>query len=702
MTMVRAGLILLSAAVAGLAGTGDGAQAAASPWVEHEQTQVRLLAGSDAVGGAETVRLGLQFRLQPGWKVYWRSPGEAGYPPSVDWAGSDNLANADMRWPVPHRFSLFGLETFGYADEVVFPIDARPARSGEAMAVRATVDYLICEEICIPQQAVLSLDLPPGSGAPSRHAFLIDSYQSLVPGDGAAVGLAVDRAVLTGPIEAPALRVTARSDVAFDTPDLLVEGPPGFVFGKPEISLGDSGKVAVLQVAAKTAGDGVLEGKRLTLTVTDGERGMEQAVIARFDPATAATASGSVTTLAAILGLALLGGLILNLMPCVLPVLSIKLLSVVKQGGRARADIRASFLASAAGILASFLVLASGAVALKALGMTVGWGIQFQQPLFLTVMAVVVTLFACNLFGWFEIALPRWAQGLAGGGTAEHSLAGHFMTGALATLLATPCSAPFLGTAVGFALARGAGEIYLIFAVLGLGLALPYLLIAAAPALAARLPRPGAWMVVVRRILGLALAATAAWLLSVLAAQIGVAGALGVGALLLSSGLAIWFGRAGRPPRRALPALVTVLALAAVFLPAAFAGRDGGSMATGQQASADHWDALEVGRIPALVAEGKLVFVNVTADWCLTCKVNEQLVLDDDDVRARLAAEDVVTMRGDWTLPSEDISRYLESFGRYGIPFDAVYGPGAPEGMALPELLSVGAVEDALQRAAGG
>ncbi len=689
-----------------------GARAAAGPWLDQEQARVRLIAG-DRTG--ETVRAGLQFELQPGWKIYWRAPGDAGYPPNVDWSGSDNFADAEMLWPVPHRFSLFGLETFGYSDAVVLPIDGRVERPGDAVRISANVDYLICEQICIPRQAVLDLDLPPGTMAPSPEGALLDSYRALVPGDGTAVGLTLQEAVLTGDVSEPVLRVTARSESRFQTPDVLIEAPPGFSFGKPTTDVRDGGTIAVIELPVVGApAQAVLEGKRLTLTITDGLRGMERDVVARFAD-TAAGANGNLAALLGILGFAFLGGLILNLMPCVLPVLSLKLLAVAKQGGRAHGEIRAGFLASAAGILVSFLVLAGAAIALKALGLRVGWGIQFQQPLFLAVMALVVTLFAYNLFGFFEIGLPRWASALGGSGSApvgtgstRRRLGNHFLTGAFATLLATPCSAPFLGTALGFALARGPVEIVLIFATLGLGLALPYLLIAASPRLVGWLPRPGAWMVVLKRILGLALAGTAVWLLSVLMAQVGLGVTVGVGALLLGLGLVLWHGHAGGERRFATPALAGILAVAAVALPAALAERAEQARATAPavptQASVatGEWQPFEPDRIAGLVAQGKTVFVDITADWCITCQVNKTLVLDKEQVRDRLKAENVIAMRGDWTLPSDEISRYLERFGRYGIPFDAVYGPGAPAGIALPELLSIDAVLQTLDRAGGG
>ncbi|HMA15962.1 MAG TPA: thioredoxin family protein, partial [Kiloniellaceae bacterium] len=405
---------------------------------------------------------------------------------------------------------------------------------------------------------------------------------------------------------------------------------------------------------------------------------------------------------AGILALALLGGLILNLMPCVLPVLSIKLLSVAQQGGRERSAVRASFLASAAGIVFSFLLLAGLAVALKAAGLAVGWGIQFQQPLFLSALAVVMALFAYNLLGFFEVPLPGFVGRLAARGTgegAQHSLGGSFATGALATLLATPCSAPFLGTSVGFALSRGALEIFLIFTVLGLGLALPYLLVAAAPRLVAWLPRPGAWMVWLRRVLGILLAATAAWLLTVLAAQVGVTVAAVMAGLLLGLGVVLWAGPNLAPRARlATPLLASLLALAAFALPA---GIDGPRAPRDAEAETAAWRPLDAAAIAGLVAEGQVVFVDVTADWCITCKVNKKLVLDTGAVSGRLAAPGVVSMRGDWTLPSDAISTYLAGFGRYGIPFNAVYGPGAPEGLALPEILTRDAVLTALEQAAG-
>ena len=680
---------------------------AAGPWAENEQASVRLLASGNTTGETGEVQLGLHFKLEPGWKIYWRSPGDAGFPPTTDWSASENLGELAQSWPVPHRFSLFGLETFGYGDEVVFPIAAKVERVGEALKLRGQVNYLVCDEICIPHNQEISLDLAAGPDGRAPEGFLIDSFSSLVPDNGARASWSLSSASLVGDMDSPSIEVVAKAVSPFDAPDLLLEGPPGFTYGKPLVELSDGGKTATLRASiGKTPlAEGVIEGKRLTVTVTDGNQGMEQPVIARFDSMATGSADFDLIALLPILGLAFLGGLILNLMPCVLPVLSIKLLSVVEQGGRSRGEVRAGFLASAAGIVTSFLALAAVAVALKSGGAAVGWGIQFQQPLFLTAITLVVSLFAFNLMGFFEVGLPATLANALGQPASQagveasgvRKLANHFGSGAFATLLATPCSAPFLGTAVSFALARGASEIFLIFTMLGIGLAAPFLLVAALPGLASRLPKPGAWMVTLRRVLGLALLATAVWLLTVLANQIGMFAAIVAAVLLVVMGTVLWLGRNPARPRSALATVLAVILAVGVFaLPRSFAE-------TPQiQAAEDNWRPLDQAAITALVEQGNLVFVDVTADWCITCQVNKKLVIDTEEVQEILDRETTVAMRGDWTLPDEAITAYLASFGRYGIPFNAIYGPGAPEGIALPELLTLDVVQAAVAKAADG
>lgn len=682
--------------------TASPALAAAGSWAENDHARLRLISAAPAAGEAESLAFGLQFQLPEGWKIYWRSPGDAGYPPSLDTGGSSNLAALEMDWPVPHRFELFGLQTFGYEDEVVFPLTLHPETPGKAVELTAHVSFLVCEEICVPHEEQVSLSLPAGPASGSTpEAGLIADYAAKVPALESGDGLGVERVSLRkAPEGGELLQVVARSGTPFQDPDVLVEGAPAFGFGSPEVRLEDGGRRAeiALPVRPGARAEQGLAGHELRITVTDVDRGVEKRVTPLYAAGAPAATATSVGGLLTILGLALLGGLILNLMPCVLPVLSIKLLSVVGHGGGEAARVRRSFLATAAGVVTSFLVLAAGAIALKSAGLAVGWGIQFQQPVFLAAMALIVTLFALNLFGVFEFRLPGRLSDAAARQGDDKSVAGAFLTGAFATLLATPCSAPFLGTAVGFALARGSLEILAIFLCLGLGLAAPYLLISAFPKLATSLPKPGRWMLHLRRILGVALAATAIWLLSVILTQAGLWIAAGVAALLLLiSAVTLLRGHMARPAFLALLLVLSAGALGLSALPA-----ESPRQAAATTTPTTGWQPLDRGRIESLVAEGRVVFVDVTADWCITCQANKKLVLDRAPVALELEADGVTRMRGDWTLPSEEISAYLESFGRYGIPFNAVYGPGAPEGIALPELLSDQAVLDALQRARDG
>ncbi|MGK9170618.1 thioredoxin family protein [Inquilinus limosus] len=700
------GLALLLAAALGLAALArpGPADAAATPWQEAKGASARLVTAVDGTGDLAAIPAGLHIRLDPHWKTYWRSPGDAGLPPALDWSGSDNLGTPALAYPAPHRFQLFGLETYGYETEVVFPLTLPVAQAGQPQHLSLAATVLVCSDICIPANFSFTLDLPAGAATPDPDsANLIDRFRNAVPGDGGAAGLAI------GPVAATekGLRVEATAREPFEAPDIFVEGAPGDAFAAPRIVPSDGGRRLVAEIDRIQAADppAALAGSPVTLTLVDGPRSVE----AKATVGPAVSTTPDVGAWLGILGVALLGGLILNLMPCVLPVLSLKLLSIVKlggveAGGRTPRRQRLGLLATAAGIVVSFLALAAGAIGLKAAGASVGWGIQFQEPVFLAAMAVIVTLFGCNLLGLFEVALPGRAMDTAarasGAGRPEKDgLVAPFLTGAFATLLATPCSAPFVGTALGFALSRGPAEIGAIFAALGVGMALPYLLIAAVPGLARLLPRPGRWMVWLKALLGLALFGTAAWLLSVLAAQVPPMAAAAVAAVLVLIGLVLWLRwRGGTAMRRLGAAAAVGLALAAVVLPLRF---DRSDAATPAAASAIAWTRFDRAAIPGLVREGKVVFVDVTADWCLTCKVNKLLVIDRDPVAAALGGAAVVPMLADWTNPDQAIADYLAAHGRYGIPFNAVYGPGAPDGILLPELLSTEAVLDALRRARG-
>lgn len=679
------------------------ASEAASEWQAGPKAEVRLISATTAVGDLEAIPLGVEVKLEDGWKTYWRSPGDAGIPPQVDFTGSSNIASTNFRWPIPARFQYYDLETFGYSKKVVFPIDVLLERPGEPTALRARVDMLICDDVCIPHTMNVSLDLPRGTAAPSDHANLINQYSVQVPGDGTGVGLTFEAATFSGPPTKPLLEVAFRGSVPFVNPDLLIEGFEDHAFSKPEFTIADGGMLAIARMNAEDIfGDGAaidLTAQPVTLTLFDGARSIETQVTPQ--PGTLAVEGGAMhyVTLLSIIGLALIGGLILNLMPCVLPVLSIKLLSVVSHGGQDPKHVRLGFLATTAGIILSFLALASLAVGIKAAGFAVGWGIQFQQPLFIIAIVVILTLFAANMWGLFEINLPGRVSDVAVQASGGTSLKGNFFQGAFATILATPCTAPFLGTSIGFALSRGASEIYAVFFALGIGMAAPFILVALFPVLATKLPRPGPWMDWLKKFLSLALVATAVWLLSVMGFQVSAAAAYIVGGLMAVIAALFVLRRYVSPAmRRAVPAAIVIIIAGAFATPATLSALNlNGSDEPGEIAS--DWHPFDQAAIPQLVAAGNVVFVDVTAEWCITCQVNKKRVLQVGDVAEVLNNSKVITMRADWTKPNTQIANYLASFNRFGIPFNVIYGPNSPSGVVLPELLSNSAVFAGLEQA---
>jgi suppressor for copper-sensitivity B len=409
-------------------------------------------------------------------------------------------------------------------------------------------------------------------------------------------------------------------------------------------------------------------------------------------------------SLAVTLLLAVLGGLILNAMPCVLPVLSLKIFGLVRSAGHGHSEVVRGTLATAAGILASFWALALAAIAAHSAGAAVGWGVQFQHPGFVAFLAVVVVLFCLNLWGMFEIPLPQALARVGGTGPRE-GIAGHFFSGLFATLMATPCSAPFLGTAISFALAQKAPVILAVFTALGLGMALPYLLVAAAPRIAGLLPRPGAWMETVRGVMGFLLAAAAVWLFYVLSSQVAPEQLAAIQLGLLGVALFTWLrhrvarGRALRGMAGAgIAAAVAITLLTAVG--AAGSRGEAKSLTASKPAGLIPWVDFDRARAESLARGGQLVFVDVTADWCFTCKVNERLVLDTPEVAKAFEEHNVVPMRADWTNRDDRIGAFLADHGRYGIPFYLLYRPGK-EPHVFSELPSRDGLVKAVRDAAG-
>lgn len=682
MTLLRH---FLSVVIALATLAGSTAHAGSSLSYQSERITARLITAENGLApGARDISAALEVKLADGWKTYWRSPGTVGYPVEIDWSRSANLARSDLQWPAPKRFEAFEIENYGYETEVTFPIRLTAEAAGETMMLNADVNLLVCADLCVPEIFSLSLVLPPGDTIDRRTGALIAEAAAQVPtgpdlSDIAITQVALDR-------EANRLTLSLSSDAPFRDLSVIPDLGLDAAFGPPQITVGPTGMLATVGFDVRSLPADLPE---LRVVVTDASRSVELSP----EFGTTLTANGAALSLIWVFVLAFLGGVILNIMPCVLPVLTIKFASVLKAGGQSPARVRTGFLATTLGVLSFMWMLAAVLLALRASGGAVGWGIQFQSPHFLAALTGLILLFAANLFGLFEFALPQsWNTRLAN--TGKEGLMGDFATGALAAVLATPCSAPFLGTAVAVALAGSAPQTVAIFTALGIGLALPYLLVAIWPGLIRGLPKPGPWMVWVKYAMGVLLLASAAWLIWVLSALVGLAPAL----LALASFALALAAIAAFRTNGARWGSVAALVVAGIFLPAVFAQP---VVATAKADDPVGWTSFAPNDIAGLVENGQVVFVDVTADWCLSCKANKRLVLDRDPVQGVLSDQAVTPMVADWTQPDADILAYLQMNGRYGIPFNMVYGPDAPGGIALPELLTPGIVMDAIAQAGG-
>lgn len=589
--------------------------AAESGWLrspQNDHASVRVRADTTAQG--ET-RLLIDVKLENGWKTYWRSPGEGGIAPSIAW--KENSPAVNWFWPTPARFDVAGITTQGYHQRVTFPLRVQ----GKAPATLAGVLTLsTCSNVC------LLTDYPFSVTPSSRDAGFAHDYAQAMGRIPLAQGLTDTLQADARPGE---LIVTAQRSAGWTDPALFLDSVGEVDFGKPHIRVdGDTMRATVPVHDSWGEGAPDLRGQPLTLVLADNEVAQES----ELTPGDAPAAVGGGLPLWQVVLMALAGGLILNLMPCVLPVLAMKLGSVLLVEDKSRRQVRRQFLASVVGILASFMALALLMTILRLSNQALGWGIQFQNPWFIGVMMLVMLAFSASLFGLFTFRLPAsLTTKLATHG--GNGLAGHFWQGAFATLLATPCSAPFLGTAVAVALTASLPTLWGLFLALGVGMSLPWLLVAMRPGLAQRLPRPGRWMNGLRRLLGLMMLGSAIWLATLLLPHMGFS---------------------------SLPA----------------------------EKERVNWQPLSEQAITDALAQHKRVFIDVTAEWCITCKVNKYNVLTTPSVQEALGQPDVVALRGDWTLPSDEITAFLNARGQVAVPYNQIYGPGLPQGQTLPTLLT--------------
>ncbi len=640
--------------------------------VENPNTRIALQAGPER-DGART--LAIVMTPREGWHTYWKNPGAAGVETRAEWQLPDGADASEIRYPVPSRFVVSGIMNYVFEGESALLVDLTGLPAGGTRAVSLNLDYLVCDDsICVPESAAISANLRDVEiGAED-----VARYEARMPIDdgrngsfartdaGIRLSLALpEMANLADayffPLPDGALDYNAAQTAGLSGDRLVIETAAGFDASLTEIS----GVLKLIGADDRAIGT--------VVTFTEGE---VSPALAPLPAAGAVVEDQGMSPLVAF-GLALIGGLLLNVMPCVFPILSLKALSLVKGGASARAA-RSEAIFYTAGIVATVAALGAAMLALRSGGASIGWAFQLQDPRVVTLLLLLVTAIALNLAGLYE--LPSLA--LDGGGrVASTGRSGSFFTGVLAAVVATPCTGPFMGAALGAALVLSGPAAMAIFLGLGLGLALPFLLIGFVPALRNRLPKPGAWMQTMRQLLSIPMFLTALALAWVLGRQAGVDGlAIGLGGALLL-GLALWW--LGKARARLLPVSAAFASLAVLF----FVPQQG-QVAAAQIASAlPATEDFSADRLAALRAENIPTFLYFTADWCITCKVNENGALSSSDVAQAFEDAGITTLVGDWTRADPEITDFLSSHGRAGVPLYLYYAPGA-EARILPQLLS--------------
>ena len=678
---------------------------------------------SDATLGAEfstvvpgdEVTLALRIQLDPEWHCYWINPGDAGMGASIKWQLPDGITVAELQYPAPHYIPTPPLASYGYEEEVLLLMDAKIAeglKPGSTLELRGTASWLVCKDVCLPARDEIALTLHIGGEAEENLAW--------------APSVAKTRAGLPLPVaEVDGMQVrAARTENGYI---LEVESPEAARVAKEEIRFFVQDQQVLTHAAPQElrAGD-----SRLTLSLVESEyanqpaerlRGVltlpesatwksgAQVFAVSFDaaveplgsivaPASAAV-DGLSSALLLVLVSAFIGGMILNLMPCVFPVLSLKIMSFVQQAGDDRAKIRSHGFVFTAGVLASFWALAGLLLLLRAGGSQLGWGFQLQSPAFVAFIALLIFGLALNLAGVFEVGMSLTRLGSAA--PKQQGYSGSFFSGVLATAVATPCTAPFMGSALGYAIAQPAVISMVVFTALGAGMATPYMVLSLYPRLLGFLPRPGAWMETLKQVLSFPLFATAIWLLWVFGLQTGIDGAAGLLLAMLLLAIAGWIiGKwnvyAISPRTRVVTRAIAIVMFAAGLGFAWSASQRGLPAIAGSAQDASAWKPYSAAKLESLLDSQQSVFIDFTAAWCLTCQVNKRTVLHRSTAMNAFADKGVELMVADWTNNDPEISAKIDSLGRSGVPVYALYKQGSRQPVLLPELLTEGMVLGAL------
>jgi DsbC/DsbD-like thiol-disulfide interchange protein/cytochrome c biogenesis protein CcdA len=648
--------------------------------VTSQRDTASLVSDVDSVAAGKPFHVALRLRLAPGWHTYWRNPGDAGVAPDLQLTLPDGGTAGPIEWPVPRRIAEGPLMTYAYIGDLLLPVAITPPASGDNLG-KAHAEWLVCRDICVPEEGDFTLNLPTGKGQPSAAAPLFSALARDLPRSSPWHAVIGNDGTLL--VQGPELTPTTVVDAWF------IPDAPGAILNSAAqpLTVWNGGFTLSLRAGKAFQPEGALSG---ILSVRD-RMGMETDVALSAEPGSVPPPPPSMG-LQRMLLLAFAGGLILNLMPCVFPVLALK---VVGLAGVSRGKARWQAGAYTAGVLVAFAGLGAALLVARTAGSAAGWGFQFQSPVFVAAMTWLLFAVGLNLSGVYQIGsgLARTGHGL----TTRPGHLGSFFTGLLAVVVATPCTAPFMGVAIAAGLAEPPGVTMLVFIAMGLGLAAPYVLLATVPTLGRLTPKPGRWMEILRQALAFPMYGASAWLVWVVSQEAGSTGVLATTAGLVLVGFAGWVlgitqGAADRG-RRIGQSAAAAAALAALAVLSGIAV----TPSVAQQVAASGAEPFSATRLAALRAEGRPVFVDMTAAWCVTCLVNERVAIDTDAVRRAFADRHVAYMRGDWTRQDPQITDYLRQNGREGVPLYVYYPPhGQPS--VLPQILTENTLLDELNR----
>lgn len=671
-------------------------------------TTTRLVLSDAVAKPGQTVWAGVQMRMNKGWHTYWRNAGESGAPTTVDWTLPAGVTAGPIHWPVPEKYVTAGLTTYVYHDEVVLlvPLTLAPTLQPGPQELHAKVSWLECEQLCLPGKADVSARLVIGrEPKASKDAALIEEWKKKAP---QPMTNAAARAwwASDGTDDARSLIIEWDLDAKPSEVDFLPYSSDGFeVGGDTDRSTSSSGKIQIKKAVKKFEGDwpNSLAGALINRPSSNGPHQALEVNLPIRRPPAQTRAAAPLGSILAMLGFAVLGGLILNIMPCVLPVIALKVLGFVNQAKEAPQRVRQLGLIYGAGVLVSFLVLAGLAIGVQQAGGRAGWSTAFQNPQFRVLITILITLVALNLFGLFEITLSGGAMGAASQLASRQGSAGAFFNGVLATVLATPCTAPFLGVAIGFAFTQPPAIIVLMFLAVGLGLAAPFVLLCWHPGWLKFLPKPGAWMERFKVAMGFPMLATALWLFWLTGTRLGKTGVLWLGLFLVLLSLVAWIW--GEFVQRGTRHKGWAVAICLVLLGIGYGGilekRLQWRQSAANRQKGIEWKPWSPEAVAKARREGHPVLVDFTADTCLNCQVNKITSLEIESTRAKLKEIDAVSFLADFTDEDPVIARELQRYDRAGVPLVLVYAkePEKPA-IVLPAVLTPSIVLEALDKAA--